>query len=428
MENKVIKVALLGLGTVGTGVFKMMRTQKPEMMHKIGAQLEIKKILVRNIEKASRKVDDVSVLTTNWNEIIEDPEIQIVIEVMGGLEPAGTYIDAALRAGKHVVTANKDLIAERGTELIDTAQSNHRDLLFEAAVAGGIPIIAPLLHSLKANYIDEIMGIVNGTTNYMLSKMTAEGMDYQEALAEAQELGYAEADPTADVEGLDAGRKVAIMASLAFHSKVTFKDVYTEGISGLTSKDIHYADAFGTVVKLVGVAKNTPEGIEARVHPLMLPKDHPLASVSGSFNAVFLHGDAVDDVMFYGRGAGELPTASAIMGDVFDIATDIAKGRESATAASWYLDLPIKDINNIISRYYLRMEVEDKPGVLATIASVLGNNSVSIEQIVQKAKTGDNAEIMVITNHVKESHLRDALLTFKAMSIVKTEPVLIRVY
>ncbi len=428
MEEKVIKAALLGLGTVGTGVFKMFHQQKPEMKNKLGAVLEIKKVLIRNVEKASRKVDDPSVLTTSWEEILCDPEIEIIIEVMGGLEPAGTYIAEALKAGKHVVTANKDLIAERGEELTNLAEQQGKDLLFEAAVAGGIPIISPLLHGLNANHITEIMGIINGTTNYMLSKMTYDGMDYAEALAEAKELGYAEADPTADVDGLDAGRKVAIMASLAFHSRVTFQDVYMEGITNLTSKDIYYADQFGRVVKLVGVAKNTPEGIEVRVHPLMLPKSHPMASVSGSFNAVFVHGDAVDDVMFYGRGAGEMPTASAVMGDVFEIADNMAHGRGGCTHNSCYLNIPIKKMENIVSRYYLRMTVEDKPGVLATIASVLGNNSVSIEQIVQKEKTGEDAEIMVITNHVKESHLNDALLTFKSMSIVKTAPSVIRVY
>ncbi len=428
MENKVIKAALLGLGTVGTGVFKMLRSQRPEMVQKLGAEVELKKILIRNVEKASRKVDDPSLLTTDWQEILNDPEIKIVIEVMGGLEPAGTYITEALKAGKHVVTANKDLIAERREELISLAEEKRVDLLFEASVAGGIPIIAPLLHSLHANCITEIMGIINGTTNYMLSKMTSEGVDYAEALDEAKELGYAEADPTADVDGLDAGRKIAIMASLAFHSPVTFRDVYMEGITNLTSKDIHYADEFGTVVKLVGVAKNTAEGIEVRVHPMMLPKTHPIASVNGSFNAVFVHGDAVDDVMFYGRGAGEMPTASAVMGDVFEAAANIANGREGNTHDSCYLHLPIKKIDSIVSRYYLRMEVEDKPGVLATITSVLGNNGVSIEQFVQKEKTGENAEVMIMTDHVKESHLNDALLTFKSMSVIRSQPTVIRVY
>lgn len=428
MKKDVIQIALLGLGTVGGGVYKVMRLQKPEMEKKLNTVLNIKKILVRNLEKASRKVDDTSVLTTNWQEIIEDESIDIVIELMGGLEPAGSYIKQALEAGKSVVTANKDLMADRGGMLLDTATVHHVDLQFEASVAGGIPIIGPLKHSLSANYISEVMGIVNGTTNFILSKMTQEHMDFTDALAIATELGYAEADPTADVEGYDAGRKVAIMASIAFNSRVTFQDVYTEGITKITQKDISYAREMGWVIKLLGVAKNTAEGVEARVHPMLIPQSHPLATVSGSYNAVFVHGDAVDDVMFYGQGAGEMPTASAVMGDVFETAKNIINDSTGATHCGCYKELPVKKIEDIISRYFLRMEVEDKPGVLATVASVLGNNSVSIEQVVQKERSGDNAEIVVITNHVRERHLKDALLTFQNMSVVKSIPSLIRVY
>ena len=326
------------------------------------------------------------------------------------------------------MTANKDLIAVRGGELLDTAQENHVDLMFEASVAGGIPIIDPLKDSLSANYISEVMGIVNGTTNFILSKMTEEGMDYYQALTAATQLGYAEADPTADVEGYDAGRKIAIMASIAFHSRVTFEDVYTEGITQITAKDIAYARELGWVIKLLGVAKNTAEGVEARVHPMLIPKEHPLATVSGSYNAVFVHGDAVDDVMFYGRGAGEMPTASAVMGDVFAAAKNIVNRSGGFTRCGCYKKLPIKKIDDIISRYFLRMEVENKPGVLATVASVLGNNSVSIAQVSQTSKQGDSAEIVVVTDHVRECHLKDALLTFQKMSMVKSVSALIRVY
>ena len=428
MGKDVINVALLGLGTVGTGVYKVMKQQEPEMPEKLNTVLKIKKILVRNLEKAAKKVEDTSVLTNDWKEIVQDESIDIVIEVMGGLEPAGTYIKEALLAGKSVVTANKDLIAVRGGELLDTAQENHVDLMFEASVAGGIPIIGPLKDSLSANYISEVMGIVNGTTNFILSKMTEEGMDYYQALTAATQLGYAEADPTADVEGYDAGRKIAIMASIAFHSRVTFEDVYTEGITQITAKDIAYARELGWVIKLLGVAKNTAEGVEARVHPMLIPKEHPLATVSGSYNAVFVHGDAVDDVMFYGRGAGEMPTASAVMGDVFTAAKNIVNRSGGFTRCGCYKKLPIKKIDDIISRYFLRMEVENKPGVLATVASVLGNNSVSIAQVSQTSKQGDSAEIVVVTDHVRECHLKDALLTFQKMSMVKSVSALIRVY
>ena len=290
-----------------------------------GAKLEVKKILVRNMQKKREGVEQ-ELLTDNWKEILEDDEISVVIEVMGGLEPAKTMILEALEAGKNVVSANKDLIAEEGHVLLDTAQKNQVDFLFEAAVAGGIPIIRPLKQCLAANDISEIVGIVNGTTNYILTKMTEEGMDFADALKKAQELGFAEADPTADVEGLDAGRKVAIMASIAFHSRVVFFNVHTEGITKITARDIAYAKEFDSVIKLLGVAHNTENGIEVGVYPMMIRKEHPLASVRDSFNAVFVHGDAVDDAMFYGRGAGEFPTASAVMGDVIDVVRNIGYG------------------------------------------------------------------------------------------------------
>ena len=428
MQERVIGIALLGLGTVGGGVYRIFKSQASEMSSKLGAVLEIRKILVRDLEKARKRIGDDPALTTDWEEIISDPQIGIVVEVMGGINPASRYISQALSAGKHVVTANKDLIAQSSTELVRLAWQHHADLRFEAAVAGGIPIIGPLQGSLTANRITEILGIVNGTTNFILSSMSEEGMDYAAALAAAQEKGYAEADPGADVDGLDAGRKVAIMASLAFNSRVTFDDVYTEGIREITSKDIRYADELGRVIKLIGIARQDAEGIEARVHPMLIKKSHPLATVSGSFNAVFLHGDAVDDVMFYGRGAGDLPTGSAVMGDVFEIARDMVRGSAGKTRDFCYKHIPVKKIEESVSRYYLRMQVEDKPGVLATLTSVLGNNTVSIRQIVQKDHEGDGAEIVIITDYTKERHILDTLLTFERMSIVREKPRVIRVY
>ncbi len=425
---KTINIALLGLGTVGTGVYKVLKRQEQEIVHKIGAELVIKKILVRNLEKAAAKVEDPSILTNNWKEILEDESIEIVIEVMGGMEPAKTCILEALQAGKNVVTANKDLIAADGKELLDMAASHQKDLLFEAAVAGGIPIIRPLKQCLAGNHLTEVMGIVNGTTNFILSKMSSEGMEFKEALAMATELGYAEADPTADIEGYDAGRKMAIMASIAFNSRVTFDDVYTEGITRITATDIRYAREMGCAIKLLGVARCTDEGIEARVHPMLIPSDHPLASVNDSFNAVFVHGDAVDDAMFYGRGAGELPTASAIVGDVLDIARNISYNCCGRISCTCYKELPVKKIEDIKSKYFLRMQVEDRFGVLAGIASVFGNNCVSIAQIIQKAKIRDLAEIVVITDQVEERHFNDSLAVLKGMSMIKEISAVIRVY
>ena len=426
--GKRINVALLGLGTVGSGVYKVMKNQLPEMPHKLNAELVITKILVRHPERYQESVEDPSVLTTDFQEILEDPSISIVVEVIGGIEPACTYITQALKAGKNVVTANKDLMAVKGGELLELADENGRELRFEASVAGGIPIISPLKDSLAANEITEIIGIVNGTTNFILSKMTDEGVDYKPALAEATDLGYAEADPTADVEGYDAGRKLAIMASIAFHSRVTFDDVYTEGITGITAKDIAYAKTLGWVIKLLAVARNTGDGIEAMVHPMLIPQQHPLSTVAGSYNAVFVHGDAVGDVMFYGRGAGEMPTASAVMGDVFSVARHTVYETKGSTKDNVYRKIPIKTIDEIRSRYFLRMEVEDKPGVLATIASIFGNNSVSIEQVIQKSKVGDDAELVIITSKVRERHIKDALLILGSASVVRRVATMIRVY
>ena len=428
MSKKVINAALLGLGTVGTGVYKVLRQQRDEMEQKIGAVVEIKKILVRNLKKAAAKIDDPSVLTNNWKEIVEDDSIDLVIEVMGGIEPARTWILEAFQAGKHVVTANKDLVASYGSELLDSAAEYRRDFLFEASVAGGIPIIRPLKQSLAGNHISEVMGIVNGTTNFILTKMTQEGMEFAEALALATKLGYAEADPTADIQGLDAGRKMAIMASIAFNSRVTFQDVSTEGITQISSKDIRYAKELGCVIKLLGVARNTDTGIEVRVQPMLIPDTHPLATVNDSFNAVFVHGDAVDDAMFYGRGAGELPTASAIVGDVFDIVRNILADATGRIGCTCYKQLPIKDPDDMESRFFLRLHVDDRPGVLASIASVLGNNNVSIAQMIQKQKDGDLAEIVVVTSGVREGDFNDAMLIIEGMNVVHKVSSVIRVY
>lgn len=426
MEN--VQIALLGLGTVGTGVYKVLKAQKEEISHKVGTEIQLKKILVRNTKKAAEKLDDPSVLTTEWKSILEDPEISVVVEVMGGIEPARSYILDALHAGKSVVTANKDLLASHGKELMDAAAQAKADLLFEASVAGGIPIIRPLKECLAGNQISEVMGIVNGTTNFILTKMAEEGMEFQEALALATELGYAEADPTADIEGLDAARKMAILASIAFHSRVTFDDVYTEGITKITATDIRYAKEMGCDIKLLGMAKNTPEGIETRVQPMLIPSTHPLASVRDSFNAVFVHGDAVDDTMFYGRGAGELPTASAVVGDILDAVRNMVFHCRGRIGCTCYKEIPMKKMENVSSAYFLRMQVENRSGVLANIAGVFGNNNVSISQIIQKSKKKNRAEIVVITDEVKEKNFQDSLAVISGMSAVEEISSMIRVY
>ena len=390
-EKKMIKAALLGAGTVGSGVYALSEMLKDEMFQKTGANLEIKKVLVRNTKKERPGIPK-EVLTDNWKEILEDDEIQLVIELMGGVEPARTYIVEALETGKQVVTANKDVLAEYGQEILTLAENNGCDIQFEAAVAGAIPIIRPLKQSLAGSMLTEIMGIVNGTTNYILTKMSEEGMDYQEALAKAMELGYAEADPTADVEGYDAGRKIAIMSSLAFNSKVTFKDVYMEGITKITSDDIRYAKEFD------------------------------------SFNAVFVHGEACDDAMFMGRGAGKMPTASAVMGDIIIVMRNIVHDNCGWNGGVAYKNYPVKPIEETRSRYFLRLQVANKPGALANIAGVLGNNDVSIAQVVQKRARDGVAELVVITDSVLERHFNDALMIVKGMSVLREVSGIIRVY
>lgn len=426
-QMKVVKAALLGLGTVGSGVYKLIQQKEEEFEKRTGARIQLKKILVNNMKKERPRVEQ-SLLTDCWEDIVADEEIALVIEVIGGIEPAKTMIIEALNAGKNVVTANKDLVAEHGKELFEAAERNQKDFLFEAAVAGGIPIIRPMKQCLAGNEISDVVGIVNGTTNYILTKMCEDGMDFQEALEKATELGYAEADPTADIEGYDAGRKVAIMASIAFHSRVVFSDVYTEGITKITARDIAYAKEFDSVIKLLGVAHNTAKGIEVAVYPMMISNQHPLASVRDSFNAVFVHGDAVDDAMFYGRGAGELPTASAVVGDVLDVVRNMQYKCTGRIGCGCYRETPVKAMEEIKNKFFLRMQVANQPGVLASIASVFGNHKVSIERVIQKGVEKEQAELVIVTEYVKEGYLQGALKELLEMPILVEISSRIRVY
>lgn len=426
-EQQKIYAALLGIGTVGTGVYRLAAMQAEDIRLKTGAELVIKKILVRNRNKQREGIPK-ELITDDWQEILRDEQIQIVIEVMGGIEPAKEYVLQAMQAGKQVVTANKDLLAEYGNSLFAVAEENKCDLQFEAAVAGAIPIIRPLRQSLAASRLTEVMGIVNGTTNYILTKMSEEDMGYQEALKLATELGYAEPDPTADVEGYDAGRKIAIMASIAFNSRVTFPQVYTEGITRISAEDIQYAREFGYVIKLLGITRLTDSGIEVKVHPTLIPDNHPLAAVRDSFNAVFVHGEACDDAMFMGRGAGMMPTASAVLGDVIDVMRNIIHGSCGKIGCGCYRSIPVMDVQDTCSRFFLRLQVENRPGALANIAGVLGNNDVSIAQMVQKKIHDGVAEIVVITDSVKERHFNDAVRIVEGMSVVREISGIIRVY
>ena len=323
MSERCIKAALLGLGTVGTGVYQVLKNQEPEMVSKLGAKVQIKKIMVRNLEKAAAKVDDPSVLTNSWKEIVEDPEIEIVIELIGGMEPAKTYILEALRAGKHVVTANKAAVAANYEELTGAALENEVKFLFEASVGGGIPVLTAIQNSLSGNNFLEVMGIVNGTTNYILTKMTEDGADYKDVLKDAQAKGFAEADPTADVEGIDAANKLCILTALLFNKYIAPSDIPTTGISQITGTDIAAAAEEGCKIKLIAHATLKDGQVSCSVAPEKIPNSHPLAGVSNEFNAVYITGDMVGEVMFYGKGAGALPTGSAIVGDIISIAKEI---------------------------------------------------------------------------------------------------------
>ncbi|GAV22286.1 homoserine dehydrogenase [Carboxydothermus pertinax] len=415
-----VKIGLLGFGTVGRGVYKVLQTHREKIYNTLGVEVEIGRVLVRNLEKYQKTYPElIDLFTENPEEIIDNPEIKIIVEVMGGINPALDYVLQAMKNGKSVITANKDMVAERGRELFATHEEQGVDFLFEASVAGGIPIIRTLKESLAGNSFKEVIGIINGTTNYMLTKMSLFGTPYEEVLKEAQEKGYAEADPTSDVEGLDAARKLAILASIAFNSRVTFGDVYAEGITRITPIDIQYARELGGVIKLLGIAKEDEEGIEVRVHPTIIPESHPLAAVNDVFNAIFVEGDAVGPLMFYGRGAGELPTASAVVGDIIEAVKNISHHDTGRIGCTCYLEKPVKPIGEISSKYFIRLVVEDKPGVLASVAQVFGNQSVSIASVIQKRSLEDLAELVVLTHRVKERYIRDAVSVLKGMSTVR---------
>ena len=420
-----INIAVLGYGTVGSGVVEVINTNHESINKRAGDEINIKYVL----DLRDFPGDPVEkVLVHDYEVIVNDPEVDIVVEVMGGIEPAYTFVKRALQAGKSVSTSNKALVAKHGSELMEIAKEKNINFLFEASCGGGIPIIRALNSSLTADEIDEITGILNGTTNYMLYKMSTENCDFDTVLKEAQAKGYAEADPTADVEGLDAGRKMAILASIAFHSRVTFKDVDVKGITKITAKDIQYAKEFGYTLKLLGVARNEEGKMEVGVSPMMIPSTHPLANVNDSFNAVFVHGDAVDDAMFQGRGAGEFPTASAVVGDLISVARDMQYDCCGRIGCSCYKNLSMKPAGEARHKYFLRLIVEDRTGILAGVAGVLGNNGVSINQVIQKPAVNGVAELVVITDKVETRHLNDAMMIFGEMSMIREVASVIRVY
>ena len=411
-----IQIAVLGCGTVASGVIRLLRKNGDNIEKQLGKKIVLKKVLARTPEKARKLGLREDQICGNAEEILTDPEISVVVELIGGTDDAYRYITAAMNAGKHVVTANKDLIASRYRELTETADKNRVLLAFEASVGGGIPIVDPIRRTLAANEIRSIYGILNGTTNYILTRMTRDGMSYEDALRQAQELGYAEADPTSDVEGGDAARKIAILSTLAFHTPVAYEDVSHEGISGLTKTDIAFADRSGYVFKLLAVAQKSDGGCEVYVRPALLPKTHPLAAVSDAFNAVFINGDAVGEIMLYGRGAGSMPTASSVVGDLMSVVKESEAGRFGPSHK--LPRIPVSGIGETPHVYYIRLAVEDRPLVLANVARVFGEYGVSLASLVQEERGNDGAELMIFTHASSENSVSGAMRALEELDCV----------
>ena len=422
---KLVRLGLLGCGNVGAALVSLVQRDRDEIAARTGIRLEITRVAVRSMSKDRGLSLPDGVLTTDGASIATDPDVDVVVEVLGGIEPAREYITAALHAAKPVVTANKELLANVGGELSDVADGAGVDLLFEAAVAGAIPLIRPLRESLVGERITRVMGIVNGTTNFILSQMAERGTGYAEALTEAQSLGFAERDPTADVEGYDAGAKAAIIATIAFGARVVAGDVYHEGISEISAADIAYAEQMGYRIKLLAVCEQFDDGsVAVRVHPTMVPTAHPLASVSGSFNAVFVEGASVGELMFYGRGAGGLPTASAVLGDVLDAAQNLAKSTHASIGSIGRSR--IRPIDELSSAFYVNLEVADEPGVLAAVAGVFGAHGVSIRSMEQEG-LDDQARLVFITHVASESAVRATLKELSSLESVQRVNSVLRV-
>ncbi|MGD6902047.1 homoserine dehydrogenase [Bacillus infantis] len=416
-----ISVGLLGLGTVGSGVVKIIKNHQDKLMHQVGCPVEVKKVLVQDLNK-QREVDiEASLLTGKPEEIIDDPDIDIIIEVMGGIEDTRKHLLKALANKKHIVTANKDLMALYGSELLTAASENGCDLFYEASVAGGIPILRGLADGLASDRITKMMGIVNGTTNYILTKMSQDGSAYGDVLKEAQELGYAESDPTSDVEGLDAARKMAILATLGFSMKVDLDDVKVKGITGVTEEDLQYGKQLGYTMKLIGIAHREGEKVEVSVQPALLAESHPLAGVNNEYNAVYVYGEAVGETMFYGPGAGSLPTATAVVSDLVGVMKNLRLGVNGKSAVSPQYPKKLKDPSEIYSKYFLRLHVKDEVGVFGELTSIFSKHSVSLEKILQlPVEEKGLAEIVLVTHQSSLRDYEDILSSLKDLPAVKT--------
>jgi homoserine dehydrogenase len=420
-----IGIGVLGAGTVGGTLIRRLVDEHAAIEAKTGLDFQVRRVAVRDLAKARDFHTADGVLTDDPWLVVNDPDVMLVVEVMGGRDRAGDLVLAALEAGKPVVTANKELVATRGPELIAAAERSGVPFLFEAAVGGGVPIIRPLSETLAGEPVERVMGIVNGTTNFILTRMAEEGADYGEALAEAQALGYAEPDPTADVSGADAAAKASILASLAFGTWVGLDDVHYEGIEDLSPIDIAFAADFGYAVKLLAVAERSDEGVSARVHPVMLPIDHPLSSIRGATNAVFIEGASVGELLFSGPGAGGGPTATAVLGDVIDAAREVLAGAEVAPAIR-FSATDLVDFDDVATKWYVRLEVEDRPGVLAGVAGAFGGSGVSIKSVWQEG-AGDEALLLIVTHRAAEAHQSAAVGAVSELDAVREVASVLRV-
>ena len=425
MSDRILRVGLLGCGTVGAAAVRLLHEHGEDIARRAGCRLEVSKVAVRDQSKRRDVPLDPSAFTADPMDVIDDPDVDIVCELMGGSEPAGSLILAAFDRDKPVVTANKELLSTRGRELFDASEAKGLDLYFEAAVGGGIPLVRPLKESLTGERLTRVIGIVNGTTNYVLTRMSEDGMGFPDALAEAQRLGYAEADPTADVDGHDAAAKCAILASIAFNARVVAGDVYREGIATVTTEDIEFARRLGYVVKLLAIAELHEERIAARVHPAMIPSDHPLAAVREAFNGVFVEGPNVGELMFYGRGAGGEPTATAVVGDLVTVARNLLAGSRGV-GCTCFLERTIRPMSEMEGQYYILLRVEDRPGVLAEIASVFGRNEVSIKSVWQEG-TGADAQLVFITHRAREGSFQQAVTELRDVRAVEEVRSILRV-
>ncbi len=428
---RTINIGLIGFGTVGVGLVKVLKSNASLIKERLKGELQIKAIADKDIVSPRSVEVDKRILTTDVEALLDDSEIDIIVELIGGDEPAKTYILEAIKKGKHVVTANKALLAEQGEEIFEAARRGGVDVYFEGSVGGGMPIIKILKEGLVANRIQCILGIINGTANYVLSRMSQEGSSFQEALSEAKRLGYAEADPAMDIEGIDSAHKLTILAPIGFGTRVRLSDLYVEGIAEITDRDIQYAREFGYSIKLLAIAKEVgDEEIEVRVHPTLLPQDHLLSSVSGIFNACYLRGDCIGEVLIYGQGAGQMPTASAVAADVVDLARNLlsrSPGRVPAISY-WPSVKRIRPMEESQSKYYFRFSVVDQPRVLAEISGILGQNDISIASVIQKERRElDIVPIVMMTHEAKEMAVRLALKKIDELPVVKAKTMLIRV-